>query len=150
MPSPGGLSAMLCEAEATQPVIGSAVPVAAAGTQRVFVHLPLAQSLGLTHVSAGAHFLAQVAPQSTVGSLPFLTPSVQLGAWQRWVVAGHTWLVQSFGSRQPRLSAQGLLQLDPQSTSVSLPFFTPSLQLVGWQVPFEQAALSQSLLVRQC
>jgi len=83
MPSAGGLSAWLTEAEATQPVIGSGVPVAALGTQRVFVQTPLAQSLGLTHMSAGAHFLVQVAPQSTVGSLPFFTPSVQVGAWQR-------------------------------------------------------------------
>ena len=150
MPSAGGLPETLCEAEATHPVIGSAVPVAALGTQRVLVQMPLAQSLGLTHVSAGAHFLVQVAPQSTVGSLPFFTPSLQVGAWQRWVVARHTRLVQSPGSAQPLLSAQGLLQLDPQSTSVSLPFFTPSLQLPAWQVPLEQLALLQSPLLRQC
>jgi hypothetical protein len=46
----------------------------------MLVHFPLAQSLGLTQISADAHFLAHVAPQSTVGSLPFFTPSVQLGA----------------------------------------------------------------------
>ena len=140
----------LTEAEATQPVIGNTVPVAAAGTQRPFVHVPLAQSLGLTHTSVDAHFLVHVEPQSTVGSLPFFTPSVQLGAWQVWVAARHTWLVQSLASAQPLLSAHGLLQLDPQSTSVSLPFFTPSLQLVAWHVPLEQLALLQSLVLRQC
>jgi len=130
--------------------MGRAVPVAAAGTQRVFVQVPLAQSLGLTQVSAKAHFLAQVAPQSIVGSLPFFTPSVQLGAWHRWAVAEHTRLVQSLGSVQPLLSAHGLLQAEPQSTSVSLPFLTLSVQLVAWQTLLEQLALLQSELLRQC
>jgi hypothetical protein len=84
-----------------------------------------------------------------VGSLPFNTPSLHVGAAQCSVPRVHTRLVQSFVTKQPALSAHAG-QLPPQSTSVSLPFSIPSPQLVAWHVPFEQATLSQSSLVAQC
>jgi hypothetical protein len=47
----------------------------------------------------------------------------------------------------PRLQAlpsAHLPQLPPQSTSVSLPFRVPSLQVAAWQIPPEQTRLVQS------
>jgi hypothetical protein len=42
-----------------------------------------------------------------------------------------------------------LVHVPPQSTSVSLPFFTVSLQLGAWQMPPEQTLLWQSELAVQ-
>jgi hypothetical protein len=36
------------------------------------------------------------------------------------------------------------MQDPPQSVSLSLPFFTPSVQLDAWQTPLVQTLLSQS------
>jgi len=105
------------------------------------VHTPLAQSEPVPHpwlVPQRAQVLAP--PQSTPVSRPFFTPSVQLGAahrpaWQTpleqlaplvphiWPTA-QVWLVGA-ATQEP-----------PQSTSLSLPFFSVSLQLAGVQVPF--------------
>src|SRR5690554_632885 len=40
-------------------------------------------------------------------------------------------------------------QLPPQSTSVSLPLCTPSLQLGAWQMPFVHTLLWQSMAPKQ-
>jgi hypothetical protein len=96
------------------------------------VHTPLAQSLGTVHappVAQRAHDV--VPPQSTPLSPPFLTPSLQAGAWHTLPV--HTPLEQSAATPQALPVAHFVLQLPPQSTSVSVPFFTVSVQLGAWQ-----------------
>jgi hypothetical protein len=65
-------------------------------------------------------------PQSTSVSAPFLTLSVQLGAWH--VPPAHEPLAQSVPSVHVAPTAQGE-QPGPQSTSASLPFLTLSTQV---------------------
>ena len=80
-------------------------------------------------------------PQSRAVSLPFFTPSMQVGTWQTPVV--QTPLAQSPGIMHAPPSAHPG-QVPPQSMPVSLPFFTPSVQLGDWQVPPEHTPLAQS------
>jgi hypothetical protein len=93
----------------------------------------------------------QTPPQSTSVSVPFLTASAQLAAWQ--LPAEQTPLLQSEGTAQDLPSGHGAQVPPPQSTAVSAPFLTPSAQLGAWQFPLEQTPLVQSLpdvqLVRQ-
>jgi len=72
--------------------------------------------------------------------MPFSTPSLQVGTAHFRVAKVHIELAQSFATRQAASGVQPL-QLPPQSTSVSLPLSTPSVQLVGWQMPFEQLTM---------
>ena len=137
------------DAVASQPTIESGTLEAATGTQCRPVHSWVAQSEFCVQASATLHLLGQLAPQSTVGSVPFSTPSLHVGAAHLCVARVHTRLAQSLATRQAARAAQPL-QLPPQSTSVSLPLSTPSLQLVGWQLPIEQLAWSQSALTKQC
>jgi hypothetical protein len=136
----------VADAVAIQPVVGSGISEV---TQRWLVHVLVTQSAATAQVSAIWHLLGQPAPQSTVGSVPFSTPSLHVGAVHRCVVKVHTELAQSVATRQAARGAHPV-QLPPQSTSVSLPLRTPSVQLVGWQVPFEQLAWSQSVFATQC
>src|SRR3954470_11600026 len=76
-------------------------------------------------------FPGQTAPQSTSLSVPFFTPSVQLGAWHTLPV--HTPLEQSLPMVQARPVAHLVTHEPPQSTSVSVPFFAPSVQVGAWQ-----------------
>jgi hypothetical protein len=62
-------------------------------------------------------------------SVPFMTTSAQLGAWQ--IVPMHTPLWQSAATAQI-FPAAHLPQTPPQSMSVSTPFFTRSVQLGTW------------------
>ena len=79
-------------------------------------------------------------------SVPFWTPSVQLGAAHK--PAWHTKLWQSAPVPQPLSSAHGG-QDPPQSVSVSVPFLTPSVQLAGWQRWAAQIVVSQSAATSQ-
>jgi hypothetical protein len=54
-----------------------------------------AQSASTKQAKLGQHFVGQAAPQSAEGSLPFLTPSLQLGALH--IPPWHTALAQSAG-----------------------------------------------------
>ena len=66
----------------------------------------------------------QVAPpQSTSVSVPFLTPSEHVGAWQ--TLATQTLLAQSLATVQPPPAPQPAHE-PPQSMPVSAPFLTPS------------------------
>jgi hypothetical protein len=56
---------------------------------------PLWQSLSLTQVCPSAHAPHAPPPQSCAVSLPFLTPSEQVGAWHVAGVPEHTRLWQS-------------------------------------------------------
>ena len=88
-----------------------------------------------------AHLVLQLPPQSTSVSVPFFTPSVQVGTWQMLPV--QTPLMQSPGPPQPPPSMQGP-QFEPQSTPVSVPFLTLSEQVAVAHLPPVQTRLSQS------
>jgi hypothetical protein len=81
-----------------------------------------------------AHFAQEAPPQSMSLSAPFLTRSVQFGAWQRAGVPLHTPLWQSAATAQ----SLPLMHLEhttpPQSMSVSSWFLTTSVQLGSWQM----------------
>jgi hypothetical protein len=108
-----------------------------AATHLPFVHFPL---LGSTQSALVLHSLftaqpPQLPPQSTSVSLPFWTPSLQAAAAH--FLATHLPLA---GSAQSASLAQPLWggqppQLPPQSTSVSLPFFTASPQVAATHAP---------------
>jgi hypothetical protein len=87
--------------------------------------MPVWQSGPLLQTLPDAH-LAQVEPQSTSVSVPFFTPSLQLGTAH--LPALHTPLWQSAAPEHCRFVAH-FGQLDPQSTSVSVWFLTPSPQV---------------------
>jgi hypothetical protein len=128
-------------------------------------HTLLAQSLPASHSSPSAQSGQLGPPQSTSVSLAFRTPSVQVGTWHTPPL--HTWLEQSLGALQPAPSPQRIQEGagPPQSTSVSLPFSTPSAQFgtlqkpalqtplghsvplvqVGWQMPPEHPPIAQSV-----
>jgi hypothetical protein len=76
---------------------------------------------------------AQPFPQSTPVSIPFLTPSLQVGTWQ--VPLEQTWLWQSVNVSHAAPFEQAGHAPPPQSTPVSEPFVTASLQDGAWQIP---------------
>jgi hypothetical protein len=90
-------------------------------------------------------------PQSVSDSFWFLTVSLQVGAWQvqgglgQLLFAPHTLFAQSAPELHFRPFAHLVLQLPPQSTSVSKPFCTPSRQLGAWQIPDTHTPLWQSV-----
>jgi hypothetical protein len=91
---------------------------------------PLRQSLAAPHVRFVAHRKQLVAPpQSTSDSAPFFTESLQVAGWQlRADVPVQIRLVQSLDAEQVLPDSQAV-HSPPQSVSVSLPFFTESVQL---------------------
>jgi hypothetical protein len=110
------------------------------------VHTPVVQSPAAPHFLPSPHFrvAAQDPPQSVSLSVPFFTPSEQLGAEQAWFV--HTPLVQSRGAAHPSPGWQReQLVAPPQSTPVSKPFFTRSLQLGALHLPEVHTPLLQSV-----
>jgi hypothetical protein len=111
---------------------------------------PLVQSPGTVQARPSAHLrlvgvTAHEPPQSTAVSLPFLTVSVQDGTAHAPLV--HTPLAQFAPLVAPLPHIFPLAQVahepPPQSTSVSLPFRTVSVQLPGWQRPPVQTPLVQ-------
>jgi len=97
-----------------------------------------------------AHFFvgAQLPPQSTSVSVPFLVLSLQLDVWQTLVV--QTKLAQSAPAEQLLPLAQPEHIVPPQSMSLSLPFLMVSLQVGVWQIPPVQTPLVQSPATVQC
>ena len=85
--------------------------------------------------------LTQEPPQSAPVSWPLRTPSLQVGAWH--TVRRQTWLMQSLGSAQLRVSAHGAQMSPPQSTLVSVPLCWPSpqplLDALEPPLPWEEA-----------
>jgi hypothetical protein len=73
--------------------------------------------------------------------VPFVTLSAQLGGWH--VPNSQTELSQSVGERHP-CPAMHLAQVPPQSTPVSVSFFTPSPQVGAAQAWLVHTPLSQS------
>jgi hypothetical protein len=103
----------------------------------------LEQSLDAEHVLLSAQALLHDPPQSMSVSLPFLTMSLHLGAWQMRPV--QTPLEQSLDAEHALPSLQALHAPPPQSMSVSLPFLTVSLHLGAWQTKPVQTRVEQSL-----
>jgi hypothetical protein len=109
-------------------------------------HTLFAQSAPELHFRPFAHLVLQLPPQSTSVSEPFCWPSGQVGAWQ--IPPAHTLPAQSAPTTHFFVSAQrghwgsGTFT-PPQSLSVSVPFFTPSLQVAAWQVPYGPEAIVQ-------
>jgi hypothetical protein len=97
------------------------------------------------HAWPGSH--GQPPPQSTLVSIPFFTPSLQLGALHTLIA--HTALAQSADVTQALPSAQGFAHAVPQSTSGSAPFLTPSLHVGTWHRPPLQTPLVQSVPMPQ-
>jgi len=95
------------------------------------LHTPLAalQSASALQLLPHAHTGHVPPPQSTSVSLAFFTPSLQLGVEQVFALESQTPLVQSPPEEQPRPSPHFAGHEPPQSLSVSLPFFCPSLQV---------------------
>src|SRR5436190_1490199 len=103
------------------------------GAQVPPTHDRLAQSPPPLHVLP-ARQAAQAPPQSTSDSEPFFSLSSHAGAAQRFVVALHTWLMQSVVTAQVLPSGQAPQPAPPQSTSVSVPFLMVSAQPAPWQM----------------
>ncbi len=117
------------------------------GAVHAFVPAPaptLSPSLSRYQVAGGG----QAPPQSTPISLPFCTPSEQLGLEQVLVLASHTLLTQSLALRHFLVSAQAGQVAPPQSTSVSSPFWVRSVQLAFWQMLLRHTLLTQSPCLR--
>jgi len=97
------------------------------------------QSPPTLHVLPVAQACVASPPQSTSVSTPFSLPSVYVGTWQRRPLPSfrslQTSLLQSASTAHFSASAQRALPVPPQSTSVSLPFCTPSVGLVAVHLP---------------
>jgi hypothetical protein len=105
---------------------------------------PVVQSAATLQLAPDAHWFGQPTPQSVSGSVPFLTPSVQLGARQS-LFEPHEPVTQSVPLAQPRPCAHLLGQLPPQSTSLSEPFVAPSLHVGAWQMLVLHTLSAQSV-----
>src|SRR5207253_2195365 len=124
LPPPQSMSVSL-------PFLAASLQVAA---RQMRLQVPLWQSPAAPQLTPFAHFLpcpSQVTPpQSTPVSVPFLTPSLQVGAWH---VTLQTPFWQSLAAPQatpvPQVLPSPTQSTPPQSTPVSLPFLTPSLQV---------------------
>jgi hypothetical protein len=103
---------------------------------------PLAQSAALLQVLPGEHIPHPAPPQSMSVSVPFLSPSAHVAAWQ--TLAVHTLSMQSAPTLHVRLVGHGA-QLPPQSLSVSSPFFTPSRHVGVRHSPFMHTPSLQSV-----
>jgi hypothetical protein len=109
------------------------------------VHTLLVQSVPSEHTLPFAHAPHVVPPQSTSVSFWFFTTSMQVGVWQMPPV--QTPLAQSPATEQLLPFAHFLAgaHAPPQSMSVSLPFFTTSLQFAAAHALPVQTPLTQSV-----
>jgi hypothetical protein len=96
----------------------------------LLVQTPLRQSVSPEQSLPAAHAEQTAPPQSTSVSSWFFTLSSQAAAWQVLGSPVHTPLMQSPAPLQV-CPALHLGHEEPQSMSVSVPFFTPSEQLTG-------------------
>jgi hypothetical protein len=110
-------------------------------------HTPLEQSPDTEQRRSFAHLAQAPPPQSTSVSVPFLTVSGQAGAWHFLGLPEHTPLPQSLAIAHDSPVVQRVQRLaPPQSTSVSTPFLTTSLQLGTWQMFEMHTPLKQSFV----
>ena len=104
----------------------------------------LSQSTGSSHFLPAVHAGHAPPPQSGDDSLPFWTLSLQVGSAQTLAGAAQYPLAQSSARAHDLPIAHfAPVHAPPQSTSVSVPFFTRSLQSAGWHV-VEHTAVEQS------
>ena len=115
------------------PFLIPSLQVPEGATQRPPVQVALLQSAPTPQVLPLAHLVMHEPPQSTSLSLPFLMPSVQVGSGAAQTPAEQLVLEQSALALQVLPLAHLLAQEPPQSTSVSVPFLTRSLQPGAWQ-----------------
>jgi hypothetical protein len=94
---------------------------------------PFTQSAFDLQCLRSAHFGQVGPPQSMPVSVPFCTPSLQVGAAQCAFLQSLS--TQSASPRHILPSAHGGHVPPPQSTSVSVPSFTPFMQLAGTHTP---------------
>src|SRR5262245_6138109 len=94
-----------------------------AAWQKLLVQTRLVQSAAAPHFlpSPHAEHPDEGPPQSRSDSVPFCTVSLQAGTWQTRFV--HTPLAQSVGTLHAFKGGHAT-HVPPQSTSVSVPFFT--------------------------
>ena len=107
------------------------------------VQTPESQSVASPQTWPAAHVGHSPPPQSMPVSVPLSVPSKQVAGIGAQTPSGQKVLRQSAPTEQSWPSAQGA-QEPPQSTSLSSPFATVSLQLAAAQVPVSQTPLSQS------
>src|SRR6202012_5194242 len=112
-------------------------------------HWPPRQSALAAHFFPAVQGAQSVPPQSLSVSTPFCAPSVQVGTWQVAGLPEHTALAQSPATTQSRPSVQGRQEPPPQSTSVSVPSRSVSLQPAVTQALAVQMPLAQSVPARQ-
>lgn len=95
------------------------------------------QSASRAHVLINAQGPQVAPPQSTSVSSPDFVLSVQDGGGAAQTAAVQMPLIQSLCDRQARPVAHGE-HAPPQSGAVSLPFFSPSVQLASAHDPARQ------------
>jgi hypothetical protein len=112
--------------------------------QTLPMHTPLWQSPADEHVLPVAHLEQLAPPQSTSVSVPFFTVSMHVGAWHTFGLPEQTPLWQSVLTLQKPPTGHLAHVPPPQSTSVSAPFLTTSVQLGDWQMAPMHTPLWQS------
>jgi len=104
--------------------------------------LPVMQSPGTWHILSWAQRVvgAHAPPQSLSVSVPFITPSMQVGAWQVVAQTPDEQSVAALHFFPTAHTGQG----PPQSTSVSVPLATLSVHVGSWQALPTHTPLWQS------
>jgi hypothetical protein len=130
-PSPQRGQALLVPPQSTSDSLPFLSPSAHSGVvaQTPPLQMLLAQSLARLHGLPAPQPGHTPPPQSTSTSAPSRRPSSQEGLLQRWLAEQIKPLTQSASTPQAAPALQRVAQSPPQSRSVSLPFWTPSLQL---------------------
>ena len=137
------------------PFLMPSTQVGLAGTQTLAAQAPLLQSEPTLQIHPFWHLPQAFPPQSTSVSVPFFTLSLQgaLGTMQVlfWHWAKPPTSTQSVAAVQALPMAHLGQLAPPQSTSLSLPFLSPSLQVAATtaHTPPTQPALRQSVLPLQ-
>src|SRR5207245_2329504 len=108
---------------------------------------PLVQSAPARHAWPSPQSGQVLPPQSTSLSVPFLTPSPQVGAARTDELHTRPWQTPATAQFFPLAHLVG--QEAPQSTSPSVPFWIPSLQVGAAQIAPMQIRLWQSSPRRQ-
>jgi hypothetical protein len=107
-----------------------ALSVHAGAWQKPPVQTPLWQSAATPHTLPAVHFV-QLPPQSMSVSVAFLTPSAHVAPWHLSGLPEQTALWQSLAPVQVAPVEHLGHEAPPQSVSVSVPFFTKSVQLAA-------------------
>ncbi len=118
------------------------------GTHWFSSQTPEIQSVGTSQFPGAAQAGQSGPPQSTSVSFPLGAPSWQVGAAQVLVASSQTSETQSSASPQPSSVSHVEPHSPPQSSSVSEPFWVPSVHEGGWQTSIRQTVEVQSVVSR--